>query len=93
MNELNTKKTYQPPLLERVSIDNEMSLILVSFNPGDQNSYATYRSYIINSKLLLLPATAINLRLPRHIVFEFLLEYCSIPLKFVLLPTVYHPVQ
>lgn len=39
MNELNTKKTYQPPLLERVSIDNEMSLILVSFDPGDPNSY------------------------------------------------------
>lgn len=39
MNELNTKKTYQPPLLERVSIDNEMSLILVSPDPGDPSSY------------------------------------------------------
>lgn len=39
MKELKTKKTYQPPLLDRISIDNEMSLILISGDPGDPYSY------------------------------------------------------
>jgi hypothetical protein len=32
-----TKKTYLPPVLARIAIDNEMSLNLVSLDPGDPN--------------------------------------------------------
>jgi hypothetical protein len=41
MNKITEKQTYSSPSIERIALDNEISLILVSGDPGDPIAPAT----------------------------------------------------
>ena len=49
MNTLSTKQLYSSPQIERIKLDNEISLVLISDDPGDPNASLITPEYFNNN--------------------------------------------
>ena len=51
MNKITKKRMYSSPRIERIQLDNEISLVLVSGDPGDPNASIMTPEYFNNNPL------------------------------------------